>query len=94
MGTKIVPSRHLYFGGSYAKTRLFKIFLYTWLVIGCIFVLTPVLWMVGASFTKGKLLSNVPLIPSLKTFSLSTMNGFLPIRVRQILLLQTLSWLF
>ena len=70
MGTKIVPSRHLYFGGSYAKTRLFKIFLYAWLVIGCIFVLTPVLWMVGASFTKGKLLSNVPIIPSLKTFSL------------------------
>jgi len=47
-----------------------RIFQYTWLVLTCLVVLVPILWMIVASFTKGKLLSGVPLLPRFKNFSL------------------------
>ena len=52
------------------KEKLQQIFLYVWLVLACIMVLTPILWMISASFTKGKLLENVPLLPDASKFSL------------------------
>lgn len=52
------------------KERLQKILLYFWLICGCVLVMVPILWMVSASFTKGKLLSGVPLLPNFKNLSL------------------------
>ena len=52
------------------KERLQQIFLYVWLVLACVMVLTPILWMVSASFTKGRLIEGVPLLPDPSTFSL------------------------
>ena len=43
---------------------------YLWLTLTCIAVLVPILWMIIASLTKGKLLSGVPLIPDFSKFSL------------------------
>lgn len=61
---------------------------YVWLSLCCLFILGPLLWMVVASFTKGKLLSGVPLVPDLSKLSLehysylfnykSQSNAFLP----------------
>lgn len=53
-----------------ARRTGLKIFQYTWLVLTCLVVLVPILWMIFASFTKGKLLSGVPLLPNFKNFSL------------------------
>ena len=53
-----------------ARRTGLKIFQYTWLVLTCLVVLVPILWMIVASFTKGKLLSGVPLLPNFKNFSL------------------------
>lgn len=53
-----------------ARRTGLKVFQYTWLVLTCLVVLVPILWMIGASFTKGKLLSGVPLLPNFKNFSL------------------------
>lgn len=53
-----------------AADRIKKIFLYLWLVITCLIVLVPVLWMVWASFSKGKLLNSVSLLPKWENFSL------------------------
>jgi len=53
-----------------ARRMGLKVFQYTWLVLTCLVVLVPILWMIGASFTKGKLLSGVPLLPNFKNFSL------------------------
>ena len=52
------------------KEKLQQIFLYLWLVLACVMVLTPILWMVSASFTEGRLLQNVPLLPDPDKFSL------------------------
>ena len=52
------------------KERLQQIFLYVWLSLACIIVLVPILWMVSASFTEGRLLQNVPLLPDPEKFSL------------------------
>ena len=52
------------------KEKLQQIFLYLWLVLACVMVLTPILWMVSASFTEGRLLQNVPLLPDPEKFSL------------------------
>lgn len=53
-----------------AADRLKKVFLYFWLVMTCLIVLVPVLWMIWASFSKGKLLNSVSLMPSFKNFTL------------------------
>lgn len=54
----------------FLSNRMKSIGLYVYLILACILVLTPILWMVNASFTKGKLLSGVPLLPSLDSLSL------------------------
>lgn len=46
-----------------------RIFLYLWLILSCLIVLVPVLWMAWASFSKGKLLNGVSLLPTLDKFS-------------------------
>ena len=43
---------------------------YTWLVIASIVVLIPILWMISAAFTSGRLLSSVPLIPDPTKFTM------------------------
>lgn len=43
---------------------------YLWLTLTCLTVLVPILWMIFASLTKGKLLSGVPLLPDFSKFSL------------------------
>ncbi|MBP7095365.1 MAG: ABC transporter permease subunit [Spirochaetia bacterium] len=43
---------------------------YAYLTIVCTVVLVPLVWMVVASLTKGKLLSGVPLVPDFSKFSL------------------------
>ncbi|HUX42155.1 MAG TPA: ABC transporter permease subunit [Rectinemataceae bacterium] len=42
---------------------LLGIFMHVWLIVGAAIVLVPLLWMLVASLTKGKLLSGVSLIP-------------------------------
>lgn len=56
---------------SYAQSRkiIQGFLLHLYLVITALIVLIPILWMVIASFTKGKMLTNVPLLPDLKLFS-------------------------
>lgn len=51
------------------KKRFKKCFLYLWLILTCMIVLTPVLWMIWASLSKGKLLSSVSLLPKLENIS-------------------------
>ena len=48
---------------------LLKFFLYAWLVVSVIVTLFPLLWMLWASLSKGKLLSGVALIPNAESFS-------------------------
>ncbi len=49
---------------------ILKIVAHIWLILGSIVVLVPLLWMVSAAFTPGKLLSGVPLIPDFSNLSL------------------------
>lgn len=49
---------------------LLSILSYSWLIISAVVVLVPLLWMVSAAFTSGKLLSGVPLFPDPSRFSL------------------------
>jgi len=53
-----------------SKEKVKAAFLYLWLVLTCLIVLVPVLWMVWASFSKGKLLNGVSLLPKFENFSL------------------------
>jgi arabinogalactan oligomer/maltooligosaccharide transport system permease protein len=50
--------------------RLLQVFMYGWLVAGAALVLLPLFWMLAASFTKGKLLSGVSLLPGPDQLSL------------------------
>jgi len=49
---------------------LLSILSYSWLIISAVVVLVPLLWMISAAFTSGKLLSGVPLFPDPSRFSL------------------------
>jgi arabinogalactan oligomer/maltooligosaccharide transport system permease protein len=49
-------------GAAFGRGAL-RLFMYFWLIAACVLVLAPLLWMLVASFTKGKLLSSVSLIP-------------------------------
>lgn len=42
---------------------------YAWLLLSVAVVLLPLLWMVSAAFTKGSLLSGVPILPDVSKFS-------------------------
>ncbi len=53
-----------------ARRALASFFSHFYLAITSIIVLVPILWMITASLSKGKLLSSVPLIPKFKNFSL------------------------
>jgi arabinogalactan oligomer/maltooligosaccharide transport system permease protein len=52
------------------RNTILRFLQYLWLVLTCLVVLVPILWMITASLTKGKLLSGVPLIPDFSKFSL------------------------
>ncbi|HOX17960.1 MAG TPA: ABC transporter permease subunit [Spirochaetales bacterium] len=54
-----------------ARTRrgLVATLQYAYLSVVCFIVLVPLAWMVVAAFTKGKLLSGVPLVPDFSKFS-------------------------
>ncbi|MBV1709911.1 MAG: hypothetical protein KMY54_08620, partial [Erysipelothrix sp.] len=43
---------------------------YAWLLIACVVVVVPILWMISAAFTSGRLLTSVPLIPDPTKFTL------------------------
>ncbi len=43
---------------------------YAWLLVAVVVVLIPILWMISAAFTSGRLLSSVPLIPDPTKFTL------------------------
>lgn len=43
---------------------------YSWLLIMVLIVLTPVLWMISAAFTRGKTIDAVPIIPDRRLFTL------------------------
>jgi arabinogalactan oligomer/maltooligosaccharide transport system permease protein len=47
-----------------------SIFLYAWLIVAVIVTLVPLLWMIWASLSKGKLLIGVSLLPTAENFSL------------------------
>lgn len=57
------------------KYKIINFFLatlsYAWLVAASLVVLVPVVWMVSAAFTRGNLLTSVPLIPDPSNWSLS-----------------------
>ncbi|MBS3991883.1 MAG: ABC transporter permease subunit [Erysipelothrix sp.] len=56
----------------YKVTNIFlAIFSYTWLIAASFVVLVPVIWMISAAFTRGNLLTSVPLIPDPSRWSLS-----------------------
>ncbi|MGL5978713.1 MAG: sugar ABC transporter permease [Erysipelotrichaceae bacterium] len=48
-----------------------KILVTIWLLISAAVVLIPVLWMISAAFTPGKLLSSAPLFPDFENLSLT-----------------------
>ncbi|AEJ18259.1 sugar ABC transporter permease [Gracilinema caldarium] len=52
------------------RNSILRFLHYLWLTLTCFTVLIPILWMISASLTKGKLLSGVPLIPDFSKFSL------------------------
>jgi len=52
------------------RNSILRFLQYLWLTLTCLTVLVPILWMISASLTKGKLLSGVPLIPDFSKFSL------------------------
>jgi len=49
---------------------LLSIFLYAWLVVAVLVTVIPLAWMIWASFSKGKLLTGVSLLPTAANFSL------------------------
>lgn len=51
------------------KNAILRFLQYLWLTLICVTVLVPILWMITASLTEGKLLSGVPLIPDFSKFS-------------------------
>lgn len=53
------------------KKVILGIFSYAWLLLMCVIVLTPVLWMISASFTNGTQLYQVPIIPKISEWSLN-----------------------
>ncbi|MFU8793558.1 MAG: sugar ABC transporter permease [Acholeplasmataceae bacterium] len=52
------------------KKALLGILAYGWLLLMVVIVLTPVLWMVSASFTNGTQLSQVPIFPRVSEWTL------------------------
>lgn len=56
----------------YTITNFFLgILAYAWLIAASLVVLVPVIWMISAAFTRGNLLTSVPLIPDPSKWSLS-----------------------
>lgn len=55
--------------GARSRRHVVAALQYAYLAIVCVIVLVPLLWMVVAAFTKGKLLSGVPLVPDFSKFS-------------------------
>lgn len=56
----------------YTITNFFLgILAYVWLIAASLVVIVPVIWMISAAFTRGNLLSSVPLIPDPSKWSLS-----------------------
>jgi arabinogalactan oligomer / maltooligosaccharide transport system permease protein len=56
----------------YKVTNFFlAVFSYTWLIAASFVVIVPVIWMISAAFTRGNLLTSVPLIPDPSKWSLS-----------------------
>lgn len=57
------------------KNKLIDIVLaivaHLWLIAASLVVLVPVLWMISAAFTRGNLLTSVPLIPDITNWSLA-----------------------
>lgn len=49
---------------------LFSVLSYAWLLLSVSLVLLPLIWMVSAAFTKGSLLSGVPILPNPEKFSM------------------------
>lgn len=52
------------------KDIVLAILTYGWLILSVAVVLAPLLWMISASFTKGKLLSGVPVVPDFQNWTL------------------------
>lgn len=52
------------------RNTIIRFLNYLWLTLTGLVILVPILWMITASLTKGKLLSGVPLIPDFSKFSL------------------------
>ena len=53
------------------SNSLYKsVFLYLWLTVTVLVTVVPLLWMIWASLSKGKLLEGVSLYPNMKNFSL------------------------
>ena len=52
------------------KKAILGMLAYGWLLLMVVIVLTPVLWMVSASFTNGTQLSQVPIFPRISEWSL------------------------
>lgn len=53
------------------KGFILSLLSYSWLIIMVIIVLTPILWMVSASFTDATQLSQVPIFPKFSEWSLA-----------------------
>ena len=49
--------------GKSFKLSFLRVFMYAWIITACILVIAPLLWMLMASLTKGKLLSGVSFLP-------------------------------
>jgi arabinogalactan oligomer / maltooligosaccharide transport system permease protein len=62
-------------GGLIMKYKLTNFILgtlsYLWLIVASAVVIVPVIWMISAAFTRGNLLTSVPLIPDPSKWSLS-----------------------
>ncbi len=57
------------------KNVLFSALAYLWLITWVVIVLTPVLWMVSASFTDTTQLAQVPIYPDFSQWSLNNFIG-------------------
>lgn len=57
------------------------IFVHGWLIISAAVVLIPLLWMICAALTPGKLLSSVPLFPKLSDLSLENYHTIFTYRL-------------
>jgi arabinogalactan oligomer / maltooligosaccharide transport system permease protein len=75
---------------------------YAWLILMCVIVLTPVMWMLSASFTNGTQLAQVPIIPvfsqwtlknyiDLFTYTSTTAAGAIPDYVKAFLTTLTIA---